>query len=122
MHSLTATIHGFPTILPLKWSCWIKYPDLDLVYADAVLISGLPLEKTFMQKCPSEGQASFEALVVERCQIPISTVVARKAAIMKAGLFDVKLVRCYDYDMWVRAAFCGATIGYGRQALNPGST
>ena len=104
-----------PDHLAAQMEFFKKNPDLDLVYADALLISESAHEKTFMQKCPSEGQASFEALVVERCQIPISTVVARKAAIVKGGLFDEKLVRCDDYDMWLRAAFCGAKIGYGRQ-------
>jgi glycosyltransferase involved in cell wall biosynthesis len=105
-----------PDHLSAQMELFERKPDLDLVYADALLISDLPHEKTFMQKCPSEGQASFEALVVERCQLPISTVVARKAAIVKGGMFDEKLVRCDDYDMWLRAAFCGAKIGYGRQA------
>jgi hypothetical protein len=52
---------------------------------------------------------------VERCQIPISTVVARKQAIVKAGMFDEKLARCDDYDMWVRTAFHGAKIAYTRK-------
>src|ERR1039458_8944251 len=55
------------------------------------------------------------ALVVERCQITVSTVVARKAAIVKAGGFDEGLARCDDYDMWLRTAFYGAKIGYNRQ-------
>jgi glycosyltransferase involved in cell wall biosynthesis len=50
---------------------------LDLVYSDALLLSASSHPKTFTQRCPSEGDATFEALVVERCQIPISTVVAK---------------------------------------------
>jgi hypothetical protein len=42
-------------------------------------------------------------------------VVVRKQAIVKAGGFDEKLQRCDDYDMWVRAAFHGAKIGYIRK-------
>lgn len=53
-------------------------------------------------------------MIVERCQIPISTVVARKQTLVDAGLFDEKLARRDDYDMWVRSAFSGAKIGYGR--------
>src|SRR5208282_4994312 len=51
---------------------------------------------------------------VERCQIPISTVVARKAAIVKAGGFDESLPRCDDFDLWLRTAFYSAKIGYIR--------
>jgi len=93
-----------------------KDPGLDMVYADAFLISDGPRQRTFMEKCPSEGPASFEALVVERCQIPVSTVVVRKSAIVRAGWFDESLPRCDDYDMWLRTAFFGARIAYGRKA------
>ena len=51
---------------------------------------------------------------MERCQISISTVVARKTVIVRAGLFDENLGRCDDYDMWLRAAFHGAKIAYTR--------
>lgn len=87
----------------------------DLVYADAELIRDSGHPKTFMEKCPSEGSATFEGLVVESCQIPISTVVVRKASIVKAGGFDENLRRCDDYDMWLRTAFYGAKIAYSRK-------
>jgi len=41
-------------------------------------------EREFMKGCPSAGEATFGSLLVERCQIPISTVVARKEAIVRA--------------------------------------
>jgi len=89
-------------------------PALDLVYADS-LVAGDPARTwRFMERCPSEGDATFCALVVERCQIPISTVVARRSAIVRAGLFDENL-RCFDdYDMWLRTAFYGGKLGYSR--------
>lgn len=90
-------------------------PALGLVYANAVLIGDPARHVEFMEKCPSAGEAGFEALVVERCQIPVSTVVARKAAIVKAGGFDESLARCDDYDMWLRTAFYGGKVGYNRQ-------
>lgn len=90
-------------------------PGVDLTYADAFLISELPKQQRFMERCPSEGEATFEALVTERCQIPISTVVARKSAIVKAGFFDESLLRCDDYDMWVRTAFIGGKFAYNRK-------
>jgi hypothetical protein len=68
-----------------------------------------------MQLCPSHGTADFEALVTERCQISVSTVVVRKTAIVRAGSFDESLPRCDDYDMWLRTAFHGAKISYTKK-------
>jgi glycosyltransferase involved in cell wall biosynthesis len=89
-------------------------PSLGLTYSNGLV--GMPgQEREFMQRCPSHGEATFSSLLVERCQIPISTVVARRDAIMKAGMFDESLLRCDDYDMWVRTAFHGAKIAYTRK-------
>ncbi len=86
-------------------------PSLGLTYSNGLV--GMPgKEREFMKKCPSHGEATFGSLLVERCQIPISTVVARRDAIIKAGMFDETLLRCDDYDMWVRTAFHGAKIAY----------
>jgi glycosyltransferase involved in cell wall biosynthesis len=90
-------------------------PAIDLVYSDAILMGDGAQESQFMKVCPSTGEATFAALIVERCQIPISTVVARKRTLVDAGLFDEKLARCDDYDMWVRSAFGGARIRYSRK-------
>jgi glycosyltransferase involved in cell wall biosynthesis len=87
---------------------------LDLVYADA-LVGDPKHQWRFMNRCHSRGEASFRALVVERCQIPISTVVARRTAIERAGLFDENLLCFDDYDMWLRTAFHGGKIGYSLQ-------
>jgi glycosyltransferase involved in cell wall biosynthesis len=90
-------------------------PDLDIVYSDCFLWIDPSRSETFMEQCPSFGEAGFESLVLERCQVPVSTVVARKSALAKAGPFDEQLQRCDDYDMWLRAAFCGAKIEYSRE-------
>jgi len=98
-------------------------PELGLGYANCYATSDPAQRRTFMQNCPSQGSASFAALVVERCQIPVSTVVARKSALLAAGLFDETLVRCDDYEMWLRVAFHGAKIAYTREVqarLNEG--
>src|SRR5271167_2938466 len=102
-----------PEHLSTQMQQFAQEPSLDLVYSDGILLLDSDQRK-FMDKCPSQGHATFAALIVERCQIPISTVVARRKSLMDAGLFDEKLARCDDYDMWVRTAFAGAKIGYGR--------
>jgi len=90
-------------------------PAYCLVYANAVFTGDAARRVEFMERCPSVGEAGFEALAVERCQIPVSTVVARKAAIVQAGGFDESLARCDDYNMWLRTAFYGGKVGYNRQ-------
>jgi glycosyltransferase involved in cell wall biosynthesis len=89
-------------------------PSLDLVYANARIVGNPGHEWEFMDRCPSNGPATFDALIVERCQVPISTVLLRKQKAVEAGLFDEALPRCDDYDMWVRCAFSGAKIAYNR--------
>jgi glycosyltransferase involved in cell wall biosynthesis len=103
-----------PDHLASQMQLFAADPSLGLTYSNGWV--GLPgEEREFMERCPSAGEATFDSLLVERCQIPISTVVARKQAIVKAGMFDEKLARCDDYDMWVRTAFHGAKIAYTRK-------
>ncbi|MGA2965283.1 MAG: glycosyltransferase family A protein [Terriglobales bacterium] len=90
-------------------------PGLGLVYANGVFIGGPTGPVEFVEKCPTTAEPGFEAIVVGRCQIPISTVVVRKTAIAKAGGFDESLARCDDWNMWLRTAFYGARIGRTRQ-------
>jgi glycosyltransferase involved in cell wall biosynthesis len=100
-----------PTHLAWQMEMIAGDPSLDFVYANGLMVSP-DREQEFMESCPSRGEATFEALIMERCQISVSTVVARKRCLVEAGLFDEKLPRCDDYDMWVRTAFHGAKIGY----------
>jgi glycosyltransferase involved in cell wall biosynthesis len=101
----------FPNHLAAQMKLFEQDPALDLVYCDGLVETPKSARK-FMDFCPSQGPATFEAIVVERCQIPVSTVVARKQALARAQFFDETLPRCDDYDMWLRAAFWGARIGY----------
>ena len=111
----------FADHLSSQLKLFAEYPQLDLVYSNCFVSTDS--DTTFMELSPSTCEARFESLVEERCQIPISTVVARKQAVEKAGLFDESLARCDDYDMWLRVAFHGGKIGYTRKVqarLNQG--
>lgn len=93
-------------------------PLLDMVYCDCQIYgSGPQSGKTFMQTCPSRGEANFEAFLLERCQAPISGTVVRRRALLQAGLFDERLAMCDDYEMWLRLAYRGCRIAYHPAAL-----
>lgn len=93
-------------------------PSLDLVYADAILFGeGVPADLTFMQATRSHGPVTFESLLRFDCSIITSCVTARKKTLVDAGLFDPKFIRSEDYDLWLRMAYRGARMAYGRQVL-----
>jgi glycosyltransferase involved in cell wall biosynthesis len=109
-----------PEYLETQLALFEKDHSLDLVYSDLLLEGDSPLSgKTFMETCPSQGQATFDAVLTEKCQIPTSAVVARKQALLDAGLFDESLfvVGTEDYDLWLRLAHLGKKIGYQRKVL-----
>lgn len=109
-----------PEYLESQLLLFEKDPSLDLVYSDLLLEGDSPLSgKTFMETCPSMGQATFEAVLTGKCQIPTSAVVARKQALLDADLFDhsKSIIGTEDYDLWLRLAHLGKKIGYQRKVL-----
>jgi len=89
----------------------------DVVYPNATTF-GDPLRsgRLFMNVHPSEGEVTFESLVTQRCNVMVS-VLARRKAIVDAGLFDESLRSSEDFDMWLRIVQNGGRIGYHRQSL-----
>jgi glycosyltransferase involved in cell wall biosynthesis len=82
-----------------------KEPDVQLGYCDCILLKGDAPIGRFFEFEPQAKTANFDSLVVARCNIATSTVVAAREAILKVGLFDDALRRCEDYDLWLRLAF-----------------
>jgi len=105
----------YPEHLASQVQQFVDDPSLDLVYCDSLLVGDPNASRDSWSAVRPTVLPRFETLVVEKCQIPISTVVVRKVAILKAGGFDETIPRCDDYDMWVRTAFHGAKIGYIRK-------
>jgi len=90
----------------------------DLVYADALLFGQSPVAgKTYMQTAPSEGPVTFVSLLRNDCNVITSGVVARRCALIEAGLFDESLRNAQDFEMWTRMAKRGARLAYQRKVL-----
>jgi len=91
---------------------------LDLIYADAWLF-GDPVfaGRSFMQNSPSRGTVTFDSLVRGECHVITSCVVARRLALVDAGLFDEQYFHAEDFDLWLRLAHRGGRITYQRRVL-----
>jgi glycosyltransferase involved in cell wall biosynthesis len=84
-----------------------------LVYADALITGATPLaRRRFTQTAPSNGPATLNNLLGQRCNIMLSTVVARRDAVIEAGGFDETVRRGHDADLWFRMARLGAALHY----------
>jgi glycosyltransferase involved in cell wall biosynthesis len=93
-------------------------PSVDVIYCDARLTGESPLAgRTFMETTPSKGPVTFESLITLTCNVPTTCAVARRAAVVSAGLFDRDLRRCEDYDLWLRMSARGSRFAYHRDVL-----
>jgi hypothetical protein len=90
----------------------------DLVYGDGIFTGEGPLAgRNQMKSSPSNGPATFRALLVEDCKVLTSLTVVRREGILKAGLFDERFSHCEDYDLWLRMAHQGSKIVYHKKVL-----
>lgn len=90
----------------------------DLVYADALLFGESPVAgKTYMETAPSEGPVTFVSLLRNDCNVITSGVVARRLALIDAGMFDESLRNAQDFELWARMAKRGARLAYQRKVL-----
>ena len=88
--------------------------SLDVVYGNSVLFGPRVRAK---RPVGDLAEPTFVNLVLRRCHVHPSCVVARRAAIVAAGLFDARLTYSEDLDLWARLAHRGARIGYRRAVL-----
>lgn len=96
----------------------LKSNNADLVFADALLFGDSPLAgRTFMQVEPPRGEVTPENLLAVKVTVLTSTVLARKAPIIEVGMFDVRMRRGQDFDLWLRLAKAGARFAYRREVL-----
>ena len=93
-------------------------PAIDLLYSNGIIFGNSPLAgQTLMSVSPSRGAVTFEALVREECTVLTPCTIARRQAVIDAGLFDERFLRSEDFHLWLRMALGGARIAYNRRVL-----
>jgi glycosyltransferase involved in cell wall biosynthesis len=99
---------------------FLEQNNFDLVYADAEFFGeGVSAGHTYMEFSKSNGAVTTESLINWDCNVITSGTVARREAVVAAGLFDESPIfkRGQDFEMWFRLAKSGARIGYQREVL-----
>ena len=92
-------------------------PTIDVIFPNALFFgNSLNAGKTFMDVCPVEGEVDFVRLVTQECYV-FGGVTARRAAILRAGMFDESLGSAEDLDLWLRILRQGGRIVYHRRVL-----
>jgi glycosyltransferase involved in cell wall biosynthesis len=126
IHATTAEFLAFldaddrwlPDFLHEQLAMFYRQPTLDVVYSDGMFIGDTTLAgRRLSSQAPSDGPVTLEALLAQRCSVHLSATVARRAAVIRTGLFDPHLRRGQDFDLWLRMARGGARFAYNRTAL-----
>ena len=94
----------------------------DLACADATFFGDATNESrtymdTLMSDAPPADDVTFLQLLDAQRSLITSGVVARRALIIKVGLFDEALRNAQDLDLWLRLARKGARLSYQRRVL-----
>lgn len=106
-----------PEYLQVQVAALEADPSIDAIYPNATIFGDHPhAGRTYMDVCPSDGPVTFAALVTQQCNVLV-TLIARREALVRAGLFDPAFRRAEDFDLWVRMVAQGSRITYHRQVL-----
>jgi glycosyltransferase involved in cell wall biosynthesis len=104
----------------LKFHVGIMQADsgLDTHYCDALIFGDTPRKgRTVMEFTPSDGDATFHALVRRDCTVLNCAALSRRETVMRAGMFDESLRYGEDIDLWLRIARQGGRVAYQRKIL-----
>ena len=116
---LDADDYWAPEFLARQTQYLRQHPDVDLVYTDAIFFSEAGRQLgTLMQMAPSTGEPNLQSLLDGTCTVATTTVMARRARLLAAGLFDEEIGNySEDFDLWLRVAHSGGRIAYQREPL-----
>jgi glycosyltransferase involved in cell wall biosynthesis len=89
-------------------------PSADIVYPNALIFGDSPRAGSLF--ADSAGSVTFTSLIEQTCVVMVS-ILARRSALERAGLFDAKLRSCEDFDLWLRCVKAGSRIIYHDEVL-----
>lgn len=102
-----------PTFLERQMALFQNAPSLTLAYTDLVIFGDtITAGSTYMERDPSVGEVNLENLLAARCNVAMSTIVARRQSLIDAGMFDESLRYCEDVELWFRMAYRGMQMTY----------
>jgi glycosyltransferase involved in cell wall biosynthesis len=97
---------------------FLQRHGFDMVYCDALLFGmRSAYRRTFMETAPSVGEANFDSILDLKCNVITSGTMVKKAAVIRAGMFETERVLSHDFHLWLRIAQQGYKIGYQAKPL-----
>ncbi|MFN0085070.1 MAG: glycosyltransferase family 2 protein [Blastocatellia bacterium] len=106
-----------PEYLARQMAAITASPEIAVSYTNAMLFGDSPLAgKDFMSIFPSDGEVTFRSMIEEKVHV-VGTSMARRDAIIEAGLYDETLPTSEDFDLWLRIAHRGWRIVYTKDPL-----
>lgn len=106
-----------PDYLAVQMETLKRDPSIDVLYPNALVFGDMPeAGREFMESAPSEGEVTFESLVMQKCTV-MTCVTARREMVLRAGMYDESLNCSEDFDLWLRIIKAGGRISYHRRVL-----
>jgi glycosyltransferase involved in cell wall biosynthesis len=103
-----------PTYLEEQLRAITKDQGFDLVYSNALMM-GQP--EAARRTLPARDLATCTTLLRDDFTVFLSGVVARREALLKAGLFDERFIHGEDFDLWLRLLKNGARMAFQPRVL-----
>jgi glycosyltransferase involved in cell wall biosynthesis len=92
-------------------------PSLAAVYPDALIVGDHPhAGRTYQEVCPSPREPTFHRVLTQECHVFVG-LLARRDALLRAGLFDPELRSVEDFDLWLRLLASGERMVCNRRVL-----
>jgi glycosyltransferase involved in cell wall biosynthesis len=106
-----------PDYLAVQMETIERDPSIDVLYPNALVFGDMPeAGRKFMDVAPSDGEVTFERLVMQECTV-MTCVTARRDVVLQAGMYDETLNCSEDFDLWLRIVKQGGRISYHRRVL-----